>query len=140
MLCSSAIRILILRMVDDWKGPNINIQEVVKLISENLYSKSKSDYSISNLSMPEKIENYKIFDFEIYEDDYEIEEIFTNYLVLNIIFQIIFKTELNYSERNSNRRVTKHYIGESHFRYLLHKEEIVAIKVIQINLSPDSQW
>jgi len=127
-------------MVNDWKGPNINIDEVVKLINENLYNKSKSDYSISNLSIPEKIDNYRIFDFEIYEDDYEIEEIFTEYLVLNIVFQIIFKTELNFSEGNSNKRVIKHYIGESHFRYLIHKEEIVAIKVIQINLSPDSPW
>ena len=62
-------------MINDWKGPNINIDEVVKLINENLYSKPKSNYSISNLSMPEKIESYKIFDFEIYEDDYEVEEI-----------------------------------------------------------------
>jgi hypothetical protein len=127
-------------MVNDWKGPNINIHEVIKLISENLYSKSKSDHSISNLAIPEKIENYKIFDFEIYEDDYEIEEIFTDYLVLNIVFQIIFKTELNYSGGNSYKRIIKHYIGESHFRYLLYKEEIVAIKITQINLSPDSPW
>lgn len=127
-------------MVNDWKAPNINIDEVVKLISENLYSKSKSDHSISNLSIPEKIENYKIFDFEIYEDDYEIEEIFPDYLVLNILFQIIFKTELNYSEGNSYKRIIKHYIGESNFRYLLYKEEIVAIKITQINLSPDSPW
>lgn len=127
-------------MIDDWKGLNIDIDEVERLTSENLYGSSEDDFFVSNLSTIEKIEDYKIFDFLIYEDTYEIEEIVKDYFVLTIIFKIIFKTELNYSEGNSKKRIIKYYIGESHLRYLLHKEEIVGVKIMKIDLTPDSIW
>jgi len=81
-------------------------------------------------------------------DDWKAQNIDTDE-VERLVSEYLYRSSDNYSisnlsipeiEGNSDRRVTKYYVGESHFRYIIHLEKIVAVKIIRINLSYDSPW
>lgn len=127
-------------MTEDWKAVNIDDDEVLRLITEKFTNAVQNDTTVAVLLAEGKIDKYSIYDFYIFEYDYySLEEIFEGYFVIDLIFEIGFKTALHYSIRNKFTKVIRDYNAGIRFQYLVHKEIIIATKILETQFNFESE-